>query len=143
MADQATTQKLQSIPCKSLRRNMAGMFSIAADAASLTGMRVGPRAVFLFVLGILAMGPASNSAKAGECDCAATSSTPCLPCNGLNQTPDYGNLVIGEQATVTEDDLNGPWIETIKRVKQCVDMSRETEAAIGSRITRGTKTREL
>ena len=65
-------------------------------------------------------------ASAGDCDC---NNGPCIPCNGLEQTPDYRNLTEG-QDTVPEDDLNAPWIETIKRVKQCAGAFRNTAPAI-------------
>ena len=80
MAYQAKTQDLQAVPLEFRRRNLASVFCSAAVAASLTRMRPGPRAPLLIVLGILAMGLPSNSAKAGDCNCA---SSPCLDCNGL------------------------------------------------------------
>ena len=91
-------------------------------------IRIGSRVrmVGMAVIGLLALETATNEANAGACD---SGSSPRLACNGLEQTPDYKNLVSG-QGTVTEDDLNGPWIETIKRVRQCAGTFRVTRAAI-------------
>ena len=116
-----------SVPRKLRRRKMASVFSLVAVAASLIRMRTGPQAVLMTVLGSLAMGLASNSAKAGDCNC---DSSPCIPCNGLEQTPDFRNLSSANKGIVTEDDLNGPWIGSVKRVAQ---------APVGGRGGRGAR----
>ena len=68
-------------------------------------------------------------ASAGDCDC---NNGPCIPCSGLDQTPDYRFLNTFEQDLVTEDVLNGPWIQSITRLEQfrdrCVGGSDDDDA---------------